>query len=99
MNKYGIENFIIEELEQVKDENLLSEREIYWIKELETFGNNGYNATSGGDGKILYDYKEIIELANLGYDSQQISDKMGCCRDTVYKVLRANGVKLKRTNS
>lgn len=34
MNKYGIENFIIEELEQVKDENLLSEREIYWIKEL-----------------------------------------------------------------
>lgn len=35
MNKYGIENFIIEELEQVKDENLLSEREIYWIKELE----------------------------------------------------------------
>lgn len=35
MNKYGIENFIIEELEQVKDENLLSEREIYWIKEQE----------------------------------------------------------------
>lgn len=99
MNKYGIENFIIEELEQVEDESLLSEKEIYWIKELQTFGSNGYNATSGGDGKILYDYKEIIELANLGYDSQQISDKIGCCRDTIYKVLRANGVKLKRTNS
>lgn len=99
MNKYGIENFIIEELEQVEDESLLSEKEIYWIKELQTFGSNGYNATSGGDGKILYDYKEIIELANLGYDSQQISDKIGCCRDTIYKVLRANGVKLKRINS
>lgn len=99
MNKYGIENFIIEELEQVEDESLLSEKEIYWIKELQTFGSNGYNATSGGDGKILYDYKEIIELANLGYDSRQISDKIGCCRDTIYKVLRANGVKLKRTNS
>ena len=45
MNKYGIENFIIEELEQVKDENLLSEREIYWIKELGTYGSNGYNAS------------------------------------------------------
>lgn len=72
MNKYGIENFIIEELEQVKDENLLSEREIYWIKELETYGSKGYNASKGGDGTILYDYKEIIQLANLGYTSDQI---------------------------
>ena len=47
MNKYGIENFIIEELEQVKDENLLSEREIYWIKELGTFGSIVYNASIG----------------------------------------------------
>lgn len=69
MNKYGIENFIIEELEQVKDENLLSEREIYWVKELGTYGSNGYNASKGGDGTILYDYKEIIQLANLGYTS------------------------------
>lgn len=30
--------FIIEELEYVKDENILSEREVYWIKELETYG-------------------------------------------------------------
>lgn len=27
MNKYGVENFIVEELEYVKDENILSERE------------------------------------------------------------------------
>lgn len=37
MNKYGVENFIVEELEYVKDENILSEREVYWIKELENF--------------------------------------------------------------
>ena len=46
---------------------MLSEREIYWINELETYGSKGYNASKGGDGKILYDYKEIIQLANLGY--------------------------------
>lgn len=38
MNKYGVENFIVEELEYVKDENILSEREVYWIKELEAYG-------------------------------------------------------------
>lgn len=42
MNKYGVENFIVEELEYVKDENILSEREVYWIKELETYGSKGY---------------------------------------------------------
>ena len=91
-NKYGIENFIIEELEQVEN-NKLSEREIYWIKELETYGSKGYNASKGGDGKILYDHNEIIELARLGYTIAQISKKLGCCKDSVYKVLKANGVK------
>ena len=98
MNKYGIENFIIEELEQVKDENLLSEREIYWIKELETYGSKGYNASKGGDGTILYDYKEIIQLANLGYTSDQIERKIGCCKSTIYKVLKSHNCKLRKSN-
>lgn len=34
MNKYGVENFMIEELEYVDSNSELSEREIYWIKEL-----------------------------------------------------------------
>lgn len=34
MNKYGVENFIVEELEYIEDDNKLSEREIYWINEL-----------------------------------------------------------------
>lgn len=92
MNKYGIENFIIEELEQIEDDSILSEREIYWIQELQTYGKNGYNATKGGDGKILYDHKEIIELYNLGYNTPQIADKMKCDRTTVLKVLKANGL-------
>lgn len=62
MNKYGIENFIVEELEYVEDEAILSEKEICWIKELETYGSKGYNATKGGDGTIIYNHTEIIEL-------------------------------------
>ena len=69
MNKYGIENFKVEQLEYVEDDSLLSDKEIYWIKELDTYGSKGYNASKGGDGTILYDYNEIIELAKLGYSS------------------------------
>lgn len=56
MNKYGIENFKVECLEEV-DNDILSDREIYWIHELQSY-KDGYNATKGGDGKIIYDYKE-----------------------------------------
>ena len=98
-NKYGIENFKIEQIEEVKDNNLLNEREIYWIKELETYGSKGYNATSGGDGKIFYDHNEIIELANLGYTMQQISSKMECSKDTIVKVLKSHGVKVRNGNA
>lgn len=96
MNKYGVENFIVEELEVVEDDTLLDEREIYWIQELQTYGSNGYNATKGGDGKVLYNHKEILELANLGYSYSQISEKIGCTKSTIYIVLKANGIKIRK---
>lgn len=95
MNKYGIENFKVECLEEVEDESILSEREIYWIDKLQTYGKDGYNATKGGDGKILYDYREIIEIYSLGYNIKQTAEKVGCCEDTVQNVLRSHGVKIR----
>ena len=92
-NKYGIENFKIEELEQIEDNSKLSEREVYWIQELQTYGKEGYNASKGGDGILLYDHNEILELYNLGYNSAQIAGKIGCERTLVTKVLRAHGIK------
>ena len=98
MIKYGIENFKIEELEYVEDESLLSEKEIYWIKELETYGSKGYNATKGGDGTILYDHNEILELYNMGYSTIQVSKKIGCDITWVDKILKANGIKPRATS-
>ena len=92
MNKYGIENFKVDELEYVTNDALLSEREIYWIKELNTCGRTGYNASKGGDGKILYDYQEVIDLYNMGYSQKQVAQKIGCCDDTVSKVLKAHNI-------
>jgi len=48
IKKYGIENFLSEIIETV-EENLLAEREIFWIKYYNTY-NNGYNMTEGGEG-------------------------------------------------
>lgn len=50
--KYGIENFTFTIIEECEN-NKLSECEIYWIKELNTFVKNpnswGYNMTQGGE--------------------------------------------------
>lgn len=47
MNKYGIEHFFFEIIEEVPIQNL-DEREIYWIKELNCKVPNGYNISEGG---------------------------------------------------
>ena len=53
MNKYGIENFIVEELCECDNEEL-SSYEIQYIEKYNTY-SKGYNATKGGDGRYTYD--------------------------------------------
>lgn len=62
IQKYGIENFrkeILEEIEYLKDLNL---REIFWIQELNTKYPNGYNLTDGGDGGDTISNHPNIEM-------------------------------------
>lgn len=51
-NKYGIENFKVEEIEQCNIEDSC-EREKYWIEYYSSF-KNGYNATLGRRWKSIY---------------------------------------------
>ena len=54
INKYGIENFIIEKVEEC-DESNVNNREIYWINFYNSTNKNfGYNMTRGGDGGNTY---------------------------------------------
>lgn len=97
-NKYGIENFKIEEIEEVENDDLACEREQYWINELKTYigfpNSNGYNATLGGDSRRLYDYKELanayLELGSL----IKVSKKYNCSEDTVQTACKENNIKI-----
>ena len=52
IRKYGWENFSVEILEECPEE-MLDEREIFWIAELNSMFPNGYNLTSGGNAKRI----------------------------------------------
>ena len=90
MNKYGIEHFFIELIEEC-DLKELSEKEIYWIGYYNSY-KNGYNATLGGDGKILYDYDLIVQLYQNGLTGKEIANQLVCDIDTVRKALLSAGL-------
>lgn len=93
MNKYGIEHFHIEQLEECSAENS-AEREEYWIAKLNTYGHTGYNATKGGDSKKYYDYKELadkyLELGTI----KAVSDFFHCDRATVKTACKEYNIKI-----
>lgn len=92
-NKYGIENFKIEQLEKCSVE-ILSEREQYWIDKIDTY-NNGYNATKGGDGSLLYNYKTLSEKYKELQNLQETAKFFNCDRDTVKRACIEYNIKIK----
>lgn len=87
INKYGIENFSISELENCSQEESC-EKEIYWVSKLGTYGKGGYNATPGGDGRPWVDVGllEFLEASGLtrsemqeftGHDFATLRNKLG----------------------
>lgn len=90
MNKYGVENFTIEEIEKCNT-NILSKREQHWIQHYDTY-KNGYNATLGGDGKILLDYNEIIKTYLISHNATQVARTLNCSVFSVYNILKANDI-------
>jgi len=85
IQKYGVESFQIELLGKYSEIDL-DFYENYWICELDTY-KNGYNATLGGDGAILFDYKLIVDTYNQTKCTRRTSEIIGCCLDTIRKVL------------
>lgn len=90
--KYGFENFsfsIVEELDY--DENLLNEREKFWIKTLHTYLGDpecvGYNMTLGGEGKAHIDIYAVYDLWDSGKSIAEISTMLNHDRCSIRKCL------------
>ena len=88
MNKYGVENFIIETIEETDSPE---EREKYWIEYFGSF-KNGYNATIGGDGRPYLDYDLIYNTYIKVNSISKTAELCQCCKDSVVKVLKNNGL-------
>lgn len=86
MQKYGVEHFHIELIEET---NNPEEREIYWIEKLGSF-KNGYNATLGGDGKKYIDYDLVIATYREIGVIKDVAKKLNISPDSVSFILRQN---------
>jgi len=95
INKYGKENFIIENIEECCD-NLLDEREQYWIKYYDSFNKEkGYNATIGGQKtgfEMTSKMQEVNFLWKEGFGQKEITEKTKLNVETVHNYLIKLGI-------
>lgn len=84
MKKYGTEHFSIEQLEECPIEEL-NNKEIYWIKKLNTY-YNGYNATLGGEGTRTRadEYSEISKTYEKTQSLEKTAKECNCSIGTIY---------------
>ena len=91
IQKYGLENFKIELIEDNIDLEQLNFKEQYWIQYYNSYigfkYSNGYNATLGGDGTIKYDYKTIANYYLQVQNISQTAKYFDCCYETVKRAL------------
>lgn len=95
--EYGYNNFKIEGLEKVSDENK-NEKIMNYIKKYHSYVNfqdsKGYNETLKAGCKQLYNYEELankyLELKSV----KQVSNFFNCSLDTVRKACKEMGVEI-----
>ncbi len=65
--KYGVENFMIEEIDSAENIEELNMKEEYYIKYYDCISPKGYNIKNGGDNKKLSEETKLkISISNKG---------------------------------
>lgn len=88
-NKYGIDNFTCELIEEVSLEQV-DARERYWIEYYKTF-KIGYNITIGGDGKPYIDYDLVYATYKELKTCSAVAEKLHIDPGTVSYIVKACG--------
>lgn len=94
MNKYGLDCFFIELIEECSD-NKLNERESYWIDYYNTY-YNGYNETFGGDGRTKYDYKLLADTYLETKSEKNTAEMFGCSKSVVQHACETYSIKINK---
>ena len=88
INKYGIEHFHIELVEET---DIPEEREVYWIKYFNSYFD-GYNATLGGDGKVTLDYDLVIDTYQKLQNVTLTANELNIASSTVTYILKGKNI-------
>lgn len=87
MQKYSKDDFVFEEIERCEN-NILDEREIYWIAYYNSY-EEGYNCTPGGQNLPKVDYSKILTLWQEGKKLDEICQALSVERHTAAKALKS----------
>lgn len=70
LRKYSADVWVTEIIDFAYSAKESQEKEIYWINELGTYGSNGYNETTGGEGAQGYKWSDELRLesSNTAYE-------------------------------
>ena len=101
MNKYGADNFYIELIQDNIPLENLDEKEIYYIKQYNSY-ENGYNATAGGDSRIIYNDDDIVKLKQMLKDKvpyPDIAKEFNVTAITIQRIAHSFGIKRNLTIS
>lgn len=84
LKKYGFENFKWEIIDKADTDKEIKEKEIYWIKELNTCihskNSQGYNITIGGEGGVSWNSRPIVQYDLKG---KRINEYESCSSASV----------------
>ena len=92
IHKYGADNFIIEQIDEVPDEQRFEKETEYIMKYKSLVSQHGYNIVLHGSGYGIYNAEDFIKLWEQEYTQQEIMNIMNCAQDTAKKFLTKHGV-------
>ena len=97
IRKYGEDNFEVEQLVECPNEDL-NQQEQFYISKYKSF-ENGYNLTIGGQyttTSLNIDIEKAIKKYNELQSVEETARYFNCCTETVSRLLKANGIEIKR---